>query len=170
LAFTGVANAISGHAQTMSKVPRITRVDLWWVTMTAPREIPVNRWPVNQAAVHWLREANDLPDPHLPYLVQLLHLGFEREQPVPGLGDQYRGSLELAAGKLLSNQLDPVKVTRLFQDNPNGPDQDEQSRNLVALLTSANSWEQAAQSLMELWYDLNAAANPYYQPAASEIH
>lgn len=138
--------------------------------MTAPREIPVNRWPVNQAALHWLREAKAGPDHHLPYLVQLLHLGFEKGQPVPGLGDQYRGSLELAAGKLLSNQLDPVKVTRLFQENPNGPAQDEQNHGLLKLLTSANSWEQAAQSLMELWYSLNAAQNPYYQPAASELH
>ena len=138
--------------------------------MTVPRELPVNRWPVNQAALRWLQAAKEQPDPQLPYLVQLLHLGFEREQPIPGLGDQYKGSLELAAGKLLSSQLDPVKVTRLFQDNPNGPDQDEQSQNLLGLLTSAQTWEQAAQRLMEIWYDRNAATNPYYQPAASELH
>src|SRR5215469_1777017 len=129
--------------------------------------LPVNQWPVNQAAQRWLRQANQPPDPHSPYLVQLLNLGFQSSLFLPGQGQQYRAELSQAASELYDPSLDPVKVMRWFQSNPQGPSWAEQSQTLLSLLEQARSWEEAAQSLMEWFYDLKAGQDPYYRPAAS---
>lgn len=131
------------------------------------RELPVNRWPLNQVAFQWLSQGRLPASPDLPYLVQLLSEGFQVGLPVPGLGQKYRWELEQASAELLDRSLNPVLVMRWFTNNPNTPSQAEQSQTLLSLLEQAKSWEEAAQGLMEWFYDRKAAQDPYYQPAAS---
>jgi hypothetical protein len=45
---------------------------------------------------------------------------------------------------------------RWLTNNPNGPNQAEQSQTLLVALEQAKSWEEAAQSLMEWCYDRKA--------------
>jgi hypothetical protein len=130
-------------------------------------EIPANGWPLNQAAKRWLLQAKVSPDPNYLYLVQLLNLGFEENLTIPGQGQRYRADLELAAGQLFAPELKPVEIMEWLLSNPNGPDQPEQSQTLQSFLEDAKSWEEAAQSLMEWFYDLKAGQDPYYRPAAS---
>jgi hypothetical protein len=123
----------------------------------------VNRRPLNQAAKRWLRQAGLGTDPEIPYVVQLLSEGFEANLSVPGQGQKYWADLELASGELLDRSLNPVQVMRWLTDNPNGPDQREQNDTLRTFLEQAKSWEEAAQSLMEWFYDRKAAQDPYYR-------
>jgi hypothetical protein len=69
----------------------------------------------------------------------------------------------MASGELLDRNLDPVRVMRWFTNNPNGPGQGEQNDTLRAYLEQAKSWQEAAQSLMEWFYDRKAAQDPYYR-------
>jgi hypothetical protein len=128
------------------------------------RVLPVNRWPLNREALRWLIAAKEPPEEHLPYLSQLVWMGFDRGLPVPGRGDKYRWELELAAGELLLNpKLDSVKVMRWFVSNPNGPEEEvEQSDTLLYLLEKGQCWEEAAQFVMEWFYDRKAADEPYF--------
>ena len=126
--------------------------------------LPANRWPLNRLALRWLNEAREPVRVDLPYLPQLLWLGFERNLPVPGAPEREWGSLELAAGQMLDPSLDPLRIMRWFQNNPDGPEESEQSRNLQALLREAKNWEEAAQSLMEIFWDLLSATNPVFRP------
>jgi hypothetical protein len=131
------------------------------------RELPVNKWPLNQAALGWLRRAHKPADSSLPYLAQLLSEGFEANLALAGPGQKFRAELHQASDQLLDWSLDPVAVMRWFTDNPNGPSQPEQSQSLLLELEKAKSWEEAAQNLMEWFYDRKAAQDPYYQLAAS---
>jgi hypothetical protein len=131
--------------------------------------LPVNRQPVNQEALKWLRAAREPADPLLPYLAQLVNLGFQQNLPVPGLGDRYWADLELAAGQLLDPKLNPVLLMRWFQNNPNGPPEPEQSQSLEALLGEAANWEAAAQAVMEVFYDRLAAEHPAFRGGESRF-
>jgi len=90
-------------------------------------EPAINEWPLNRLAERWLAEAKEPIADYLPYLVQLLWVGFDRGLPVPGRGNKYRWELELASGELLSPKLDQVLVMRWFVNNPEGEDEAVQS-------------------------------------------
>ena len=71
--------------------------------------------------------------------------------------------MELASGELLDPTLDQMLVMRWFVNNPNREDEAVQSDMLEDLLDEAKSWEEAAQSLMDWFYDRKAADNPYFR-------
>jgi hypothetical protein len=126
-------------------------------------KLPANRQPLNQEAKRRLQEAREPLRPDLPYLVQLLSLGFHRGLDIPGVGQKYRWELEQASGLLLDPQLNSVKVMRWFLNNPNGGRQAEQNDTLTLWLEEASDWSTAAQSLMEWFYARKAAQDPYYR-------
>jgi hypothetical protein len=120
----------------------------------SPRESLANQWPLNQLAKRWLDEALLPASPDLPYLAQLLWEGFEAGLVIPGQGQQYRWELHQAAGQLLDRSLDPVDVIHWFISNPDGGDEEEQGDTLQTFLEESRSWEEAAQNVMEWFYDL----------------
>lgn len=124
------------------------------------KELSVNRWPLNRVALRWLQQGNLPVSSSFPYLVQLLSEGFEANLFIPGQGQRYRADLEQAAHQLLDYSLNPAAVMRWLTDNPNIPDQAEQSQTLLLQLERAKSWEEAAQNLMEWFYDRKAAQDP----------
>jgi hypothetical protein len=52
---------------------------------------------------------------------------------------------------------------RWFVNNPDGDDEAVQIEMLEDLLEAAKTWEEAAQSIMEWFYDRKAADNPYFR-------
>lgn len=128
----------------------------------------VNQWPLNRAAAQRLREAKEPVDPSQLHLVQLLQLGFERNLPLLGQGATYRYDLEQAANQLSDPSLQPAQVMRWLLSNRNGGDQSEENDSLSRELTEAASWEEAAQNLMQWFYDLKASQDPYYRPAPKQ--
>lgn len=127
--------------------------------------IPVNRWPLNQDAKKRLLEAGVSPNAYYLYLLQLLELGFDRGLPIMGPGGGYRDDLEMAAHQLFGQDLKPADIMRWFLSNLNAGDQSEQNDTLRRELGEAKDWREAAQSLMEWFYDLKASRDPYYRPA-----
>ena len=127
--------------------------------------VPPNSWPLNQVAKRRLLEAGESPHPNWLYLIQLLQLGFEKGLPIPGQGDNYRPELEGATNQLFDPDLKPAQVMRWFLSNRNAGDQAEQTATLAGCLEGAETWEGAAQSLMEWFYDLKASHDPFYRPA-----
>lgn len=69
-----------------------------------PEPLPVNRRPVNQLCLKFLRLAKEHPNPLCSYLLQLLRVGFERNVPLPGPGGGLYRSLEVAAGQRCSTR------------------------------------------------------------------
>jgi hypothetical protein len=126
---------------------------------------PVNNWPLNQSARRRLVEAKAPVDPQVLYLVQLLQLGFEAELTIPGQGQGYRADLELAANQLSNHRLVPAQVMRWLLSNQNTGEQSEQNDTLKRELDKAADWREAAQNLMQWFYDLKASQDPYYRPA-----
>src|SRR5207244_297591 len=102
--------------------------------------LPVNAWPLNQAALKWLRAAKTPLSDELPYIVQLLDLGFTRNLAVPGRGNDRRWELEQEAGLLLDRNLDPVRLTHWFVNNPDGGNETEQNDALLITLEEAQDW------------------------------
>jgi len=129
----------------------------------ADEDLPINSWPLNLKAKRCLQEAGLSPNPHQLYLVQLLNLGFERELPIPGQGHEYRPELELAAGQLYAHDPNPAQVMRWLLSNADAGDISEQNDTLESALENAGDWREAAQSLMEWFYDLKASEDPYYR-------
>ena len=80
-----------------------------------------------------------------------------------GQGQKYRADLDLAVGELLDRRLDPVRLTHWFVNNPDGGEESEQNHTLLLRLKEAKDWEEAAQNLMEWFYDRISAENPYYR-------
>lgn len=122
-----------------------------------------NRWPLNQLAKRRLEEAGLSPDPGSLYLVQLLQLGFAKGLEIPGQGQSYRSDLGQAAEGLDDPNLNPMQVMRWLLSNRNM--ESEQNDTLRRELENAQDWQEAAQSLMEWFYDLKASEDPYYRPA-----
>jgi hypothetical protein len=122
----------------------------------------INELPSNRSAKRWLVEAREPLADYLPYLVQLLWVGFERGLSIPGRGQKYRWELEVASGELLDPMLDQAKVMRWFVNNLNGDNEAVQTGMLEDLLEGAKTWEEAAQSLMEWFYDRKSADDPYF--------
>lgn len=132
-------------------------------------ELPQNNQPLNRAALPWLQAAKVPVDPRQPFLLQLMWVGFDRGLPIPGPGQEYRWELKQAFERLLAPRFDPLKVVRWLLSNPNGPDDPkEQEDTLTLALEAAESWESAAQCVMECFYDRLSAENDYYQSPASE--
>jgi len=128
-------------------------------------ELPVNGWPVNRLAKQWLLRGRQDADPNYPYILQLVLSGLESGVELLGQGGRFRAELELAAGRMFSPRLDPVKITRWFTSNPDGPeDLSEQTAWLEVALKEAKTWEEAAQVAMEVFYDRIASENDYYRP------
>jgi hypothetical protein len=119
------------------------------------REHPVNLWPTNQLAKRWLLQVPNPPplDRDIPHLVQLLNVGFERDLAVPGCPDRDWWVLEQNAGLLLGRSLDPKDVIYWFFSNPNAGDEQEQRDTLEIALEESQTWEEAAQNVMETYYD-----------------
>lgn len=127
--------------------------------------LPPNRWPLNQLAHQWLLQGHQQVNEDSPYVLQLVLRGLQEQVPLPGPGSGFLSDLELAAGRLLNRHLDPAKLTRWFQDNPEGPAQPEQAETLLSQLRQAKTWQEAAQAAMETFYDRLAAENDHYRPA-----
>jgi hypothetical protein len=152
-------------------VSRIRAYVEWRSTLPLPGDaaylageyLPVNAWPLNQAALKWLRAAKTPLRDDLPYLVQLLDLGFTRNLAVPGRGNDLWSELEQEAGLLLGWHLDPVRLTHWFVNNPDGGDETEQDGALLLRLEEAQDSDEAAQQLMEWFYDRISAENNYYR-------
>jgi hypothetical protein len=125
--------------------------------------LPVNAWPLNQAALRWLLAAKTPLSDHLPYRVQLLDLGFTRKLAVPGRGNDHRWELAQEAGLLLGGNLDPVRLTHWLVNNPDGGNETEQNDTLLLRLEEAPDWEEASQGLMDWFYDRISAENNYYR-------
>ncbi len=135
------------------------------VRLNAER-LPVNGWPVNRLSKQWLLKGGQEASPDHPYILQLVLRGIETDVPLPGQGGDFRWELEIAAGRMLSPRLDPVKITRWFTNNPDGSeDPSEQSATLEQALQEAQTWEEAAQVAMEAFYDRIAAENDCYRTA-----
>jgi hypothetical protein len=103
-------------------------------------EAPSNRWPVNQAALKWLREAKEPVDEDGSYLAQLAFWGLEKgDARVP---DPQSPSQPSAHGVDLLvetlNGMDADKASRFILSNPN-LSFEEQAGNLELLLQEAKS-------------------------------
>ena len=124
-------------------------------------EAPSNLWPVNQAALMWLKEAKEPQDQQVSYLAQLAMWGLDKglvEVPPPMSASQpERHNLENAVGTLLTSGSRGAEfATRWFLSNPN-LDQDQQDANLTSLLDQASTPQEAAQIVVETAYDLMVA-------------
>jgi hypothetical protein len=132
-----------------------------------PHELPQNSLPLNQAALHWLREAQAAPlEPHRLYLLSLAFWGLENG--AEGEWPERDGpAVEQQVGLLLAWK--PANVLAWLTSNPNGPDRAEQASNLLSLLENAENPRQAAAWLLSEIYSRQVADNPALQPAASEL-
>jgi hypothetical protein len=122
-------------------------------------EAPSNRWPINQAALMWLRAAKASPDASVSYLAQLAALGTGegaraacRARMSPSQPERH--SLESAVEALLGQ--DATFATRWFLSNPNLPEE-EQTRKLAQQLNQARNLQEATQAVVETAYDLMVA-------------
>jgi hypothetical protein len=129
------------------------------------QEVPVNQWPINQAALEWLRKAKEPGDPEVPYVLQLATWALEADkidlprpiapgQPEPEAVRQVAFGLGAARGREEAYQA----MRRLFS-NPNLTHREEQD-NLSNSLAKAKSPEKAAQAVIEVIYDLMVATAP----------
>ena len=129
--------------------------------MSGTREAPSNQWPVNQAALKWLKEAKASPDPAVSYIAQLASWGLEKgivEIPPPVSPSQpERHNLESAVDALLGAGPQKAELaSQWFLSNPN-LDADEQAENLAGELERATTPVEAAQIAVETAYDLMVA-------------
>jgi hypothetical protein len=126
-------------------------------------EAPSNRWPVNQAALKWLREAKVFPEEDASYMAQLAWWGLEKgglevwdpiapSQPSPD-------NVELLVQTIYG--MDADKASRFILSNPNLSFK-EQRDNLARLLEEATSPQDAAWAVIEALYDLMVAENETY--------
>jgi hypothetical protein len=130
--------------------------------MTDHPSLPVNRLPLNQLALNWLRSAKEPPDPSCLYLSQLARWGLEQglgatkplspSQPSPETLESQVGAL-LGAGQ--------EKAGRAFQwllSNPNLSRQEQES-DLEEALSNAGNPLAAARLLLETVYARMAAVS-----------
>lgn len=119
------------------------------------REAPSNRWPVNRAALKWLREAKAVPEEDSSYLAQLAMWGLETgdaQVPRPMSPNQpERHNLELTMEALVGAD-DPAFASRWFLSSPD-LDEEEQTNNLLWQLNEATTAQEAAQAVVKTAYD-----------------
>jgi hypothetical protein len=123
-------------------------------------EAPSNLWPVNQAALAWLRKAGEPAEPDMSYLAQLAWWGMENGATVPrpmSPSQPERDNLESALAALLERgPAQAEAATTWFLENPN-LDREEQEESLAQRLQTATDPEDAAQVVLEVAYDLMVA-------------
>jgi hypothetical protein len=131
--------------------------------MSGTREAPSNHWPVNQAALKWLREAKASPDPVISYLAQLAAWGFEKgivevSSPIsPSRPEPH--NVEFAVDALLGWGPEKAEfASRWLLSNPN-LEFEEQADNLEQQLQDANDPAEAAQAVVETAYDRMVAGS-----------
>lgn len=128
-----------------------------------PQEVPINRWPLNQRALHWLRQAKEPGNPQMPYVVQLAQWGLEAEQvqmpdplapsqPLPEGVAQLVGYLQVTGAKPAHQAM------QYLLSNPN-LDREEQQNNLETALQQATTPQAAAAAVLEIIYDLMVATS-----------
>jgi hypothetical protein len=126
-------------------------------------EAPTNNWPINQAALKWLREAKASPDPEVSYIAQLAAWGLEKgivEIPSPVSPSQpERHNLESAVDALLgAGPQQAAFASQWFLSNPN-LEPDEQADSLANHLDQATTPAEAATIAVETAYDLMVAGS-----------
>ena len=122
-------------------------------------EAPVNRWPVNQAALHWLRQTKADVRPWVAYLPQLAAWAMEQASVLPPLapGLPSRSDLQLALGQLqAAGNAEAARATTFLLGNPNLSPQ-EQSHVLLSQLQLASGPQEAGKAVLETLYDRLAA-------------
>lgn len=128
-------------------------------------DLKLNSEEPNEEALNWLKEAKASAPAHYLHLLTLaawgLENGAEGEWPAK---DRHA----LAEQVNILHGWKPDNVMFWLTNNPNGPDQGEQERDLLAALHGAASAEEAAGNLLGLIYSRQVADNPALQPAASE--
>jgi hypothetical protein len=130
-------------------------------------EAPSNLWPVNQAALKWLKEAKASPEEGISYVVQLAWWGLEKNlvhvpRPIsPSQPEPH--NLENAVGALLGSGAKEAEfASEWFLSNPN-LSKEEQEQNLEQQLRDAESPQEAAQIAVETVYDLMVAESATFQ-------
>jgi hypothetical protein len=121
-------------------------------------EVPSNNWPINRAALKWLREAKESPQQDASYVAQLAMWGLEKgivdvSRPLSPSQPE-RHELELVVGTVFG--WEPEEASEWFLSNPN-LEREEQEDNLAWLLEQAKSPQEAAQIAVETAYDLMVA-------------
>ena len=102
-------------------------------------EAPSNKLPVNQAALHWLKEGRMSPDGSVSYLAQLASWGLEKgvNVPVPMSPSQpERDQVESAVNAPLdAGPKNVAFATEWFLSNPNLPKEEraESVRSPIAV-------------------------------------
>jgi hypothetical protein len=125
------------------------------------REAPSNQWPVNQAALKWLREAKASPDEAVSYVAQLAAWGLEKglveiSRPMSPSQPEHH-DVESAVNSLLGAGWEKAAgASQWFLSNPN-MSEEEQADNLVWQLEQAKNPQEAAQVAVEAAYDLMVA-------------
>jgi len=125
--------------------------------------VPLNDWPVSQAALHWLQVAKEPVDRYRSYLFQLAQFGLDNglsgprplspSQPLPESLEQHIGLLlEVGQSGEWANQW-------LFSNL--GTDPEEQRDTLAIWLDEAESPIEAAKFVMEMVHDRMVAASSY---------
>jgi len=128
---------------------------------------PQNNGALNRAAWRQLKEAKINPQLHHLYLLQLAAWGLENgaqgEWP-----EQERAFLKDQVDSLFG-WTKPESVIAWLLSNPEGPEKSEQQENLLQLLQTADSPQEAAAHVLNAIYSRQVSENPALQPAASEL-
>lgn len=129
------------------------------------QEVPVNKWPINQAALEWLHKAKEPGDPQVPYVLQLAVWALEENKislprPIHPSQPEAEAVKEVVYGLGAARGREEAygAMRRLFS-NPNLTHREEQD-NLSNSLSRAKSPVEAAQSVIQVILDLMVATSP----------
>ena len=132
--------------------------------MTDQQQVPVNQWPVNQAALRWLKAVKEPGNPQVPYVIQLAAWGLEQDgllipdplapsQPTP------EAVRQVVYGLAQTGRKPAFQAMERLVSNPNLSPGEEMS-NLKVSLSQASTPLEAAQSVVQVIYDLMVATSP----------
>src|SRR5258708_29046620 len=128
--------------------------------------VPQNNSVLNRAALRWLKQAKEQPDPSYLHVLTLAHWGLEN-----GVQGEWpprdRAAIEDQVGQLLGWKA--ANALAWLLSNPNGPDKSEQEQNLLQGLENAENAKQAAAHVLNAIYSRQQSVLPALQPAASEL-
>lgn len=129
--------------------------------------VPSNNWPVNRAALNWLRAAKKPPNPEVSYLLQLAWWGLENGLRVPSPNSPSQpdhNDVELAVGRRLrSGPKEAAAASRWLLSNPDGENPQVQAQNLARQLGQVNNPMDAARLVVEMACERMAAVNAMSQ-------
>jgi hypothetical protein len=131
--------------------------------MTAPKELTVNSWPVNQAALRWLQEAKATINPQQAYVIQLAVLGLESgwadlPEPLAPSQPSPEGVSQMAYALLKSGPWPAMEATQRLFSNPNLSPGEEMTE-LLSLLRAADDPQEASAAVLQTIYDLMVATS-----------